>query len=267
MSGPLAKAQEASFAGIMKIEDQLATSFTLLYEMEDGRQRDSLNQSILSLFEQSLLSWDGFYYNWNKLSRIGKVRMDDGGLNVYTWHIPVGGGEFQYFGFIQYMTGARKEKEIRVVRLYDTSKAIKHPEIHPMTADNWFGSVYYGGKVFTYRGSPYYILFGYDMNDGYSTKKIIEQIRIEKDGDIVFGGDFRLDLQMVNRVILEYSSQVVASLKYDPRLELIVFDHLSPMESFLTGNYRFYSPDGSFDGLGFEKGAFILRKDVDARNF
>ena len=88
----------------------------------------------------------------------------------------------------------------------------------------------------------------------------------DKDGVPAFGGEFQLELQKVKRMILEYSAQLVVSIKFDEKLQMIVLDHLAPFETMFTGNYRFYGPDGSYDGLKFEKGSFLLQKDVDARN-
>ena len=83
----------------------------------------------------------------------------------------------------------------------------------------------------------------------------------------VFAGMIQMDLQKLKRVIFEYSSQVVMSMRYDDKLNMIVMDHLAPSEPILTNNYRFYCPDGSFDAFKFEKGVFVLHKDVDARNY
>ena len=71
----------------------------------------------------------------------------------------------------------------------------------------------------------------------------------------------------VTRFILEYSSEIVISMRFDPRLAMIVFDHIEPFQPILKGNFRFYGPDGSYDGFTFDNGEFIYQKDVDARNY
>ena len=43
-------------------------------------------------------------------------------------------------------------------------------------------------------------------------------------------------------------------LRYDDKLKMIVFDHLSPSKPSYEGKYQYYGPDFSYDGLIFEKG-------------
>ncbi|PID92707.1 MAG: hypothetical protein CSA96_01860 [Bacteroidetes bacterium] len=68
-----------------------------------------------------------------------------------------------------------------------------------------------------------------------------------------------------DRFVLEYSSQVAISMQYDPELELITFSHLVPFHPIYQGNFEFYGPDGSYDGLEFVTGVWVFRGDVDAR--
>ena len=53
------------------------------------------------------------------------------------------------------------------------------------------------------------------------------------------------------------------SLTYDKRLKMIIWDHLSPSKQELAGNYKYYGPDMTFDGLYFEKGVWKYVSDVD----
>ena len=85
------------------------------------------------------------------------------------------------------------------------------------------------------------------------------QLLFEK--DLFFNGKDRMD-----RMVLEYSTQVAMSLRYDPDMDMITFDHLVPFHPIYNGNYEFYGPDGSFDGLEFAAGTWIFREDIDARN-
>ena len=78
---------------------------------------------------------------------------------------------------------------------------------------------------------------------------------------LFFNGKDRVD-----RMVLEYSSQVAISVRYDPLMDMVAFDHLVPFHPIYNGNYEFYGPDGSFDGLEFSAGTWILREDIDVRN-
>ena len=48
------------------------------------------------------------------------------------------------------------------------------------------------------------------------------------------------------REVLEYSSEAVASLKFNND-KSIVFDHLVPVSAALKGKKEFYAPDYSYD--------------------
>ena len=55
-------------------------------------------------------------------------------------------------------------------------------------------------------------------------------------------------------------------LRFDEREELIVFDHLAPMEPKYEGDRSYYGPDFSYDALEFKKGKWILIENVELRN-
>jgi hypothetical protein len=247
-------------------EATLREQFKALYKSENDKTSDSLNLLISTQFSASLESPESIGFKWDSLNMIGSVHSPDQKLNVYTWFIQRTKGGYSYFGYVQYNIGSKKHPEIRVYTLSDKSKGMKNPETLNLTPENWLGCVYYNAYQFSYHRNTYYTLLGYNFNNDFSDKKYIEQLSFDKEGNANFGGDFQLELQKVKRVILEYSAQVVASIKYDDKLQMIVFDHLAPFESMFTGNYRFYGPDGSYDGFKFRKGSFLLQKDVDARN-
>jgi hypothetical protein len=251
---------------LLKTENALRECFSELYKSENDRTSDSLNNLILQTFSDVLKIQDSFSYPWDSLNMIGKVHSTDQKINIYTWYIKQAKGNYVYYGFIQINTGGKKKIDIKVYSLSDKSKGMKNPEMQSLSADTWLGCVYFNMYLFTYKRVNYYTLLGYVFNNDFSNKKIIEVLTFNKKGDPLFGGEFQMDLQKVNRVILEYSAQVVATIKYDEKLQMIVTDHLSPFEPMFTGSYRFYGPDGSYDGYKFQKGTFILQKDVDARN-
>ena len=248
-------------------EKTLSLQFTRLLEMEATHERTLLNDTIIQSFSQLLGTEPGFYYTWPDIKGIAKVRMDDGRLNVFSWHLKLNNGQYQYFGLVQRKEEKRGEVLVKVTKLTDRSEGLKQPAILELNPEQWMGALYYGGKAFVHRRHTYYILFGFDFNDSFSHLKIIEQLTIDRHGNLIFGGEFQQDLQSVKRVLLEYNAQVVSGLRYDPRLERIVFDHLAPMEAIFSGSPRFYAPNGTYDAFRFEKGRFDLEKDLHASNF
>ena len=261
----LAIAQDNTFK-FLKTESELKNYFTELYKSGEDRAADSLNNIILDIFSTALLIPGSFDYRWRSLDMIGQLHSEDEKLNLYTWYVKNTKGVYRYYGFMQYNLGGKKKPDIRFYSLTDKSKGMKDPATLSLSPENWLGCVYFNMKIFSYKRHSYYTLFGYNFNNEFSNKKYIEVLVFDKEGLPSFGGDFKLEMQSLKRVILEYSAGLVASIKYDDKLQMIVCDHLSPLEEMFTGNCRFYGPDGSYDGYLFSKGAFILKKDVDARN-
>ena len=264
------KAQENnSLVYLQDKEKELAALFDSLYNLEDTAERDSLNRSVILSFTKELSQEEGFYYRWPELGRMGKVYSEDDRVKLYTWYLQKGDGDYAYFGLLSYrMPGGTKKKkaDIVTVLLEDVSDGIKDPENLALTPESWYGCVYYSMKTFSHRRNSWYALIGYDFNDQFSDKKLIEILQIDPKGEVVFEGKFKYKDKEIKRMIFEYSSEVAMFLNYDPRLRRIVFDHLRPFDPVLAGNFRFYAPDGSYDALRFEKGSFILEEDVDARN-
>ena len=77
---------------------------------------------------------------------------------------------------------------------------------------------------------------------------------------------FKSKTQVANRVIFEYSSKVVMTLKYDETSDQIVFDHLSPSQPTLSGHYEFYGPDFSYDAFRFENNSWFYKAAIDIKN-
>lgn len=253
---------------VFETERKMAIIFDTIFTMEESDQRDSLNRELISSFSEILKSPEALYYSWKGLSKIGNLVSEDQRLRVFTWHLPGPKDEYTYYGFIQFNQGKNKagKEDIKVIPLFDNSAKLKNAETLGLSPENWYGSVYYKIKLFSHRRDDYYVLMGYDFNNNYSQKKILEVLNIDNNGEARFEGNFDMEFQAFKRIIFEYSDRVAMTLNYDDRLEMIVFDHLAPFEAIFTGNYLFYGPDGSYDGFRFEKSVFHFEKDIDARN-
>jgi len=72
--------------------------------------------------------------------------------------------------------------------------------------------------------------------------------------------------KVINYFTSEYQAGRTVLLRYDPENDMIVFDHLSPPNPELEGQFQFYGPDFTFDGLRFKDGKWEYVKNVDVRN-
>ncbi len=260
--------QEPQDSALSGTANSFKLSWERLYSMQDSPEREMLNDSILLAFKAVLNSPEGFLYPWEELNRIGKIKSEDGLVKVFTWHLEYSPNEFKYFGFIQkFDENKRNTDNVKLYSLLDSSLTIKNPELTLLSPSNWYGALYYGIKTFSFRKKVFYALLGFDFNNQYSRKRIIEVLSFEEDGTANFDAEIMVKDKVQHRYIIEYSSELTISMRYDKYLNMIVFDHVAPFQPILSGNPRFYGPDGSFDGFKFEEGRFMLVTDIDARNF
>lgn len=154
-----------------------------------------------------------------------------------------------------------------VYRLVDRSGEIENPESSVLDPSHWWGALYYDIIQIRSKGRKLYTLIGFDPNDRYSNKKILDILSSGRDLDPSFGEPlFVTDEGIWYRLIFEFSPDIVMRLRYEPDLKMIILDHLSPIQPVLEGNYRFYAPDGSYDGFRFRKGIWQYLPDIDVRN-
>jgi len=257
--------QENSESGIVAAEDHLKISFETLYTAPTDAEKEKLNREILDTFESVLQNPLAFDYPFDSLRRIGKIYSPDHRIRLITWNIPAQDGTHTCYGFIQ--SRYKKKEPCMVYRLVDRSGEIENPESSVLDPSHWWGALYYDIIQIRSKGRKLYTLIGFDPNDRYSNKKILDILSSGRDLDPSFGEPlFVTDEGIWYRLIFEFSPDIVMRLRYEPDLKMIILDHLSPIQPVLEGNYRFYAPDGSYDGFRFRKGIWQYLPDIDVRN-
>ena len=257
--------QEYQESELSAAEEWLKEKFEELYTIPSDLDKENLNREILDTIESVLHNPDAFGYPFDSLRRIGKVYSPDHKIRFITWNIPAPDGSNTCYGFIQ--CKQKRKKPCLVFRLSDRSDEIRNPETSILDPNHWWGALYYDILLKRSKGNKLYTLIGFNPHNRYSNKKVLDVITFNQEGQPSFGFPlFRSEKDIYHRQIFEYSPDVVMSLRYEPGLKMIVFDHLSPIEPALKGNYRFYAPDGSYDGYRFRKGIWEYHPDVDVRN-
>jgi len=170
---------------------------------------------------------------------------------------------YRYFGFMQ--VGLKKGK-VRLYELRDNDKAQRGVMKLDQSIEEWYGKLYYQILTNRYKRKTYYTLLGMDFNDSRSSIKSVEVITLQRNEPRFAKELFFNERDKVDRVVLEYTNRVSISVRYDPELEMITYEHLVPLHPIYENNYEFYAPDGSYDGLEFSGGLWTLRRDIDARN-
>lgn len=243
------------------------------------------NERFLSTLLRALEEEKSFVYPFDSLISIARLSSPDNSFRIFNWNLPKSDGTYEYFGIIQTHKLGRKKHELYT--LIDRSDEIEDPEKQILSPENWFGAHYYKIIENKSRSKNYYTLLGWDGNNNASRKKIIEILSFKSNGQPVFGAFlFRRYKKKTMRVILEYSSNVMVSLKYDEQSfyikkksrkknkntkrvseKMLVFDRLTPTDPKLEGQYQYYVPETNiFDGFVFHNGKWLFIKDVDARN-
>jgi len=247
------------------VEDSLKHYFELLASETHDDKKTEINNQIVDLFKNGLQHEESFYYPFYDLKNIGLIRSEDSKLRIVTWNLPYQDRTHKYFGFIQHK---KNKRSYEFYELKDKSNQIENPELQILSTSNWYGALYY--KIITnkYRGKEYYTILGADLNNLLTKKKIIEILYFDEKDIPVFGEKvFKNKVPPSARVIFEFSGQVNMTLAYDEEKEIIVFDHLSPSRPSLVGQFEFYGPDFSYDGLKFERGIWNYYPDIDVRDY
>lgn len=254
-------AQDHDYLELHKAENELERLFNELYSDTLGDVEQVLRE-IEFLIPDALSMPGAMEYPWSRLSRIGVRASDDEQIRIFSWHLEDDPDSYRYFCYIQ--LGLKKGK-VALFNLQDNFKAQRGVYRADQTLESWYGKLYYSIVTKKVRRKTYYTLLGLDFNNSRSNIKSVEVMTINRNKPRFEREMFSNGNDLVDRVVLEYSQQVTISVRYEPSLDLITFDHLVPLHPIYENNFEFYGPDGSFDGLEFEEGRWVLQNDIDAR--
>jgi hypothetical protein len=274
----LAQEQPTGANSIKANENELLLICQKLYKAKSDADKLKYNKQLIQKFNAVLSEKNSFEnYHFDSLRNdIGILTSPDNRFRIINWHVPKEDGSQEYFGFIQenFRQVVKKglfKKEIReesqLYELTDKSAEIKNPENSISDHKKWYGMLYYKIIPKKTKSKTYYTLLAWDGNDKFSQKKIIDVLTFDNNGVPKFGADiFVLPKRYPKRVIFEYSASCIMALKYSERKDSIVYDHLAPTQPQLEGQYQYYCGDMSYDGLGFKKGKWYYKADVQALN-
>ncbi len=249
-----------------------------LYASKTTADQNKYNQELLKAFEEAIELDPLFNYAFDSLQKdIGILISPDKKFRIVHWNIDRADGTFEYFGYIQswYTTvvksGAFKKnrrESIQVFSLTDKSAEIKNPDNAITDNNKWYGALYSKIIIKKTKSKTYYTLLGWDGNDKFSQKKIIEVLTFDaNNGTPHFGADiFNYEKKYPKRIIFEYSATCSMSLRYSAKKDSIIFGHLAPISPQLAGQFQYYCCDMSYDGFGFKKGKWSYGADVKALN-
>ncbi len=247
------------------VEDSLFKLRNVILLEESDSLKLQLNTKFTAQFQRILSLPNSINYPFDTLKSIAILTPEDKSFRIFNWEISLSDNSISYFGIIQ--TINKNKNKSSVIVLNDKSSGLKKPELSILDANNWYGAHYYKLIETKRKKKYYYTLLGANWSHPLVRKKIIEVIRIGKDGKVKFGeAIFQMNNVAIKRVLFQYASEISMSLRFDENKKMILFDHLVPREPNLKGQFEFYGPDMSIDGFDFLKGKWVYKEDVDARN-
>ncbi len=255
-------AQEPEYLEFVKSETRLQQLFSRLYT-DSLSDVDAVLDTIRIEMTEALSIQGSMDFPWMHLDKIGIITSEDNRLRIFTWHIMDDFDHYRYFGFIQ--VGMKKGKS-RLYELKDNNKPQRGVMKLDQSREDWYGKLYYQVLTNQYKRKTYYTLLGMDFNSSRSIIKSVEVMTLQRNAPHFESSLFFNGRDKVDRLVLEYSSQVAISVRYDQGTDMITFDHLVPFHPIYENNFEFYGPDGSIDGLEFSGGIWNYQEDIDARN-
>jgi hypothetical protein len=244
------------------VSSDLEKLFGRLVANPEDADRIRINDSIKFIIDSYAGSDSVLTHNFKGLKYLGQVTNRNSQLKIITWNLLLKDSKSRYYCYFIHGT-AKKNRLYKLEGKY-SEKPVRIDTVY--SERNWYGALYYDLKQFKKDNQTYWILLGIDYGNPLVTRKIIEVMSFTPDGGIIFGKKlFASGKELSFREVLEYNSGAVISLKFRTD-KSIVFDHLVPVSPELKGQKEYYGPDFSFDAYDLERGMWIFKSDVEARN-
>lgn len=255
--------------------DSLSKAEVILVQYADSMMRgstDQIRRAYCALFNPLIndLLKDPltFNYPFDSLKVLSKLRSTDGKLRVYTWLLQQRAeGTYEYFGIIQRVNP--KTGDFSSTGLIEKKHETDFAEINVFESNEWYGAVYYDIVEKRVKKQTYYFLLGWHGVDRSSTRKLIDVLYFDQWDNLDFGAAVFTGQPVVkvkHRVIFEFNANAVMLLRHEKSKKMIVFDHLSPSNPSLKGQFSSYGPDFTYDGYYFKKGKWLYKSNLDLKN-
>ncbi len=255
-------------ASLLKVyEDSIKSIQHIRIDARTDKEKEVANTRLFSLLNIALLLPHSFDYSFDSLTTIGFRTSPDNQFRLITWDVPKSGGINEYYGFIQSYNTRKKKYDLFVLK--DKATDITNLLTATLTPDKWVGMLYYA--IIKQKNSKAYIVLAMQRYNKLINRKIIDVLSFNAEGIPSFGKAIFENLPSTfkgnpKRLVFEYSADVSMSLRYDDTKNMILFDHLGPIEEGLTGQHQYYSPSFRVDGLSYKGSSWSYVANVEARN-
>jgi len=234
-------------------EDSLIVLGKMVLTDTIPENRQSSAQLLAQTLADALKIQNSFAYSFDSLNSVSILYPADSTFRIFTWQLYIDVDDYRYFGAIQ-----MNSEELSLFPLNDRSDEMGEIVYEDLTADYWYGALYYNLKAFDTPEGPQYILFGFDGYQFFTKRKLIDVLSF-KEGKPTFGAPVFKEKEGEgigidkNRLVFEYTAEAAIRVNYDPDLKMIVHDHLISM---MTPRGPVMAPDGSYVGYQLKKGTW-----------
>ena len=221
----------------------------------------------IKLLKEALKVEGSYYFNFDSIQYMSRVAPEDSSFRILTFQLTLNNRTVRHYGCIQL-----NKKGSRIIPLLDYSDTFALVPQITLSNKNWFGAVYYKILTKKVKNKNIYFLFGYDQNDVFSSRKLVEPMWIEGDTIARFGmpifekttkvkdlltDEVKTKNEMLYRYKIEFASQASVMLRYDEEKKMIMHDHVTSKNPKHDDLAFTKIPEGSYEGLKWEKEHWI----------
>ncbi|MCB0738395.1 MAG: hypothetical protein KDC92_12835, partial [Bacteroidetes bacterium] len=257
---------------MFKHEQKLMVIGDSMINSHSSLTRQQASRDYIKAFRAALVEKGSYQYSFDSLKFMSRLAAPDNAFKLFTWILKLPNNRYKYFGVIQ----VNNPDSLEIHPLFDRSQDFEpgspeeelnslEREFSITNNEDWNGAYYYDlgmvekKKFLSKKSEKYYVLLGWDGNNGVSHKKVVDILTIDN-GLPTFGQPIiKTQNGMQTRLVLECNSNAVITLKYHDEEELITFDLLVPKSDNNQGKYFTYIPSGQYDYLEWKRNKFYYR--------
>jgi len=245
---------EEDLAQLKEWEDTIALTAYAIINDSLPENRFGATKKLIPTLVKALKTKNSFYYPFSRVQSISILYPPDSTFRIFSWQLYVDENDYRYYGAIQ-----MNSPDLQLFPLVDRSFEVEDLEYAILSADKWYGALYYAIKSFDTPQGQKFLLFGFDGFSFFNKRKLIEVLSFEggipRFGAPVFHhleGDSTLNIR--NRRIFDYSAEAAIKCNFDPVLEMVVMDHLVEVGERYQGQGTTQIPDGTYEAYQLSEG-------------
>lgn len=256
-----AAAQEEN--SLVVAEDTLLALSDSMYHAFMIEERQQYCERFVRTLVRALKAPHSYRYDFPRLrEHINIISPEDRSFRIFNWVIETSEISLRYYGAIQ-----MNSETLKLYPLIDYAAQFgKAEEDTVLKGGQWYGALYYRIISRKVPEGVIYTLFGKNASGLLSDKKILDPLQITDSGP-VFGAPIfdvsstQIPGQRIQRFILEYRKDAIASINWDTDLNAICFDKLVSQVNDPNRKYTFV-PSGEYDGFRWQGNQWTYTQDL-----